>query len=131
MDGRVSYRPQDPEALGKEPLLRVQLVDVETGRAKEEVDLNANGGSTSARGLPSANSGLSATSSLYRRHSVRAGVAQLGHDTGHLVSSAGDGMIEFWGRFTRKGKKNIGVWASLKAIAFSSCECYAVTTDAP
>ncbi|KAJ3517358.1 hypothetical protein NMY22_g13982 [Coprinellus aureogranulatus] len=121
MEPRVHY--QESQSLLKEPL-SIKLTDVERGEPafneKAGGPSNGNGNSTSARGLTSPNGALSATSSVQRRHSVRAGVAQLGQETGHLVSSAEDGMIEFWGRFTRKGKKNVGVWDSLKAIAFSS-----------
>lgn len=125
MDGRVTYQPQEPRTKGH---LSVEVRDIESGllHTKEQVGpTSEDASSTSAHPLHplSPNGGLSATSSLWRRHSVRAGVAQLGHGTGHLVSSAEDGMVEFWDRFTRKGKENIGVWDSLKAIVFSSCEC--------
>jgi len=32
-----------------------------------------------------------------------------------------EGLYRFWRRFTRKGKKNIGVMQSLRAIVLSSC----------
>ena len=30
-------------------------------------------------------------------------------------------MVRYWDRFSRKGKKNIGVIVSMQALAFSSC----------
>lgn len=127
MDGRVRYQLQD----GKEskPLL-VTVTDVEEGlpRTKEEVGTSASG-STSVQGLRNPNGGLSATSSVWRRASVREGVHQLSQGTRHLMSSGEDGVVEFWARFTRKGKKNVGVLNSLKAILFSSCECKPPSID--
>jgi hypothetical protein len=34
-----------------------------------------------------------------------------------------EGFYQFWRRFTRHGKKNIGVMQSLRAFALSSCIC--------
>jgi Ca2+:H+ antiporter len=40
----------------------------------------------------------------------------------HVVDT--EGLHRFWLRFTRHGKKSIGVRESLHAIIFSSCEPY-------
>lgn len=39
----------------------------------------------------------------------------------HSLIPNEEGLSRFWDRFTRKGKKSIGVVQSLRAIAFSSC----------
>jgi Ca2+:H+ antiporter len=43
------------------------------------------------------------------------------HPHHHLNVPDTEGMYRFWHRFTRKGKKNIGVMQSLRAFIFSSC----------
>lgn len=58
-----------------------------------------------------------------RRATLKRSLSRLGHN--HLYSEAEDSVIKFWDRFTRKGKKNIGVLESLKVIATSSCTCSA------
>ncbi|KAG6866494.1 hypothetical protein C0991_003038 [Blastosporella zonata] len=43
----------------------------------------------------------------------------------HQLEELEAGLTRFWKRFTRKGKKNVPVLASLRAIALSSCAfCY-------
>ena len=122
MEARTRYT--EPEALKP---LSVVVRDVEGGLPDINEKAGANGLSNgnTAHPLASPNGPLpSATSSARRRHTLRAGVAQLSHETGALVTSAEDTMVRFWDRFRRKGKKNIGVWESLNAIVFSSCESY-------
>ncbi|KAF6762811.1 hypothetical protein DFP72DRAFT_877002 [Ephemerocybe angulata] len=66
---------------------------------------------------PNAQAPPSATSER-RRNTLMRRVSRMSHN--NLYLEAEDSVIRFWDRFTRKGKKNIGVWASLKAIVLSS-----------
>lgn len=105
--------------LVKEPL-EIHIVDAEAGHAEH------NGNPQSPNGLsvysvtsPNTQAPVSASSDQ-RTPALRRRMSRLSRNS--VLLGAEDSVLKFWDRFSRKGRKNIGVWESLRAIALSSCK---------
>ena len=52
--------------------------------------------------------------------------SQKRHSITQNIQENKEEIVRYWDRFSRKGKKNKGVMASMKALAFSSCAIYSL-----